>query len=111
MKKLIIPIVLLLIILSFAHKAPTPYSGIYDYIGSGNLTLELKTNSSFILRDSFGKNSDSFSGSYTVYSNNIKLKFDDTSYGQFFQDLSSGYVEGSKITFKSANNTLVFMKQ
>lgn len=111
MKKLIIPIVLLLIILPFAHKAPTPYSGTYDCTGSGNLTLELKTNNSFVLRDSFGKNSDSFSGYYTVHNNYIKLKYNDTSYGQFFQDLSSGYVEGSEITFKSANNSLVFMKQ
>lgn len=111
MKKLLILIILILIILPFTHKAPTPYSGTYDYTGSGNLTLELKTNNSFILRDAFGKNSDSYSGSYIVDNNNIKLKFHDNSYEQFFQELSSGYVEGSEITFKSTNNNLIFMKR
>jgi len=84
-------------------KPQTPYSGTY-YAGSANTELVLNSDNSFDFYITSYKNSITISGKYRISNNHIDLLANDKNDTFFINDVISGEIAGSLITFKQAKN-------
>lgn len=108
--KLYIIVFIIALTLLFA-KSNTPYSGTY-YSGSTNDGLVLNSDNSFEICVSNYKNSITISGKYQILNNHIELLPNDKTYMFLVNNISSGEIKGSIITFKQSKNgsSLIFTK-
>jgi len=108
--KLYITLFIFAIVLVFP-KTQTPYSGKY-YAGSTNEELVLKPDNSFDLYISGNRNSITISGKYLISDNHIELLANDKNDKFYIDNISSGAVTGTAITFKKAKNatSIIFTK-
>ena len=92
-------------------KPQTLYSGKY-YAGSTNEELVLNSDNSFDIYISNYKNSITIRGKYQISNNHIELLANDKNDKFFIDNISSGEITGSVITFKQANNgsSIIFTK-
>ena len=96
-------IVTLLAIILLFPKPQTFYSGKY-YAGSTNEELVLNSDNSFDIYITNYRNSISISGKYRISNNHIELVANNKNDKFYIDNISSGEVTGSVITFKQAKN-------
>ena len=85
---------------------PTPktfYSGTY-YAGNTNEELVLHPDNSFVIRITRYQNSTTINGKYVILNNHIKLLSNYKKDTFLINNISSGEVTGSSITFKQDKN-------
>jgi len=111
MKNILYIIVFIIALILLFPKPKTFYSGTY-YAGSTNEGLVLNSDNSFNVYISSYKDSTTISGKYRISNNHIELLANDKEDTFFINDISSGKVTGSAITFKQAKNGLstIFIK-
>ena len=92
-------------------KPSTPYSGKY-YENSTNLELVLNPDNSFDYNITIYRNSIDIKGKYKIINNHINLFANDKSNDFYIDNISSGTVTGTVITFKQAKNetSIIFTK-
>ena len=101
MRKLLYIVALIIFIIIFP-KPQTPYSG--DYYAKGiDENLVLHPNNSFDINIISYKNSVTISGNYKIINNHIQLLPKDKNEAAYFDNISSGEITGSVITFKQSN--------
>ena len=107
----LIAIIAIIAIFLLFPKPQTPYSGKY-YAGSTDEELVLHSDNSFDFYITSYKNSILISGKYQISNNHIELLANDKNDTFFINDISSGDVTGTVITFKNAKNdsTTIFTK-
>jgi len=103
MKTRLYIVVFIIAIILLLPKTQTPYSGAY-YAGSTNTKLVLNSDNSFDFYNTSYKNSITISGKYRISNNHIDLLANDKNDTFFINNINSGEVTGSLITFKQAKN-------
>lgn len=105
--KLIIFILFISIFVLITHNSNSNfdfYSGKYSCQNNANETLILKSNNSFVIYRTLGKNENSTTGKYTISNNHINLLFDYKNLSPLAFNLSSGQIYGSVIIFSDPNS-------
>lgn len=99
------------ILLLLIPKNDDAYSGRYVCEKNTNESLVLKSNKTFEIHSVLGKGDMDYEGSYTITNNHICLTFNDNDLNKYFNEFSSGQVDGSEIIFSnSVSNNLEFRK-
>ena len=100
---IVVFIITLIIIFLLFPKTKTPFSGTYHAGSSNAEELILNSDNSFDLHIDNYRNSLTIRGKYKISNNHINLLPNDKDDIFFIQDISSGDINGSVITFKQAN--------
>jgi hypothetical protein len=106
-KKLIIFLLFISIFILISHNSNPNfdfYSGKYTCQSNPNKMLVLKSNNSFVIYSTLGKNENSIEGTYTISNNHINLLFNDKNLSPIDFNISSGQVYGSVIIFSNPNS-------
>jgi hypothetical protein len=111
MKTKLYVVVLILFLILLFPKPKTFYSGTY-YAGNTNEELVLNPNNSFIIRITRYENSTNIKGKYLISNNHIKLLTNYKKDTFLINNISSGEVTGTTITFKhdKSNSSTIFTK-
>ena len=102
---IVVFIVTLIIIFLLFPKTKTPFSGTYHAGSSNAEELILNSDNSFDLRIDNYRNSLSIHGKYKISNNHITLISNNKDDMFFIQDIKSGEINGSVITFKQTEKT------